>query len=132
MMYMLDTNTIIMAVRHPDWPIYRRVRMHLGKDLCISSVTLAELEYGIHKSSSPEKNRIAVYNILLGIRVLDFDSSAAFHFGDIFAELEKKNMRIGDRDTMIAAHARSLGCTVVTNNIREFSRVSGLNIEDWK
>lgn len=131
-MYMLDANAIIMAVRHPEWPIYPKIKEHLGKDLCISAVTYGELEYGIRKSANPEKNRLAITKILLGIRILDFDSRAAVHFGDIFAELESKRMRIGDRDTMIAAHARSLGYTVVTNNTREFSRVKGLNVEDWK
>ena len=131
-MYMLDTNAIIMAVRHPEWPIYPKIKEHLGKDLCISAVTYGELEYGIRKSANPEKNRLAITKILLGIRILDFDSRAAVHFGDIFAELESKRMRIGDRDTMIAAHARSLGYTVVTNNTREFSRVKGHNVEDWK
>lgn len=131
-MYMLDTNAIIMAVRHPEWPIYPKIKEHLGKDLCISAVTYGELEYGIRKSANPEKNRLAITKILLGIRILDFDSRVAVHFGDIFAELESKRIRIGDRDTMIAAHARSLGYTVVTNNTREFSRVKGLNVEDWK
>ena len=131
-MYMLDTNAIIMAVRHPEWPIYPKIKEHLGKDLCISAVTYGELEYGIRKSANPEKNRLAITKILLGIRILDFDSRAAVHFGDIFAELESKRMRIGDWDTMIAAHARSLGYTVVTNNTREFSRVQGLNVEDGK
>ena len=131
-MYMLDTNAIIMAVRHPEWPIYPKIKEHLGKDLCISAVTYGELEYGIRKSANPEKNRLAITKILLGIRILDFDSRAAVHFGDIFAELESKRMRIGERDTMIAAHARSLGYTVVTNNTRESSRVKVLNVEDWK
>ena len=132
MMYMLDTNAIIMAVRHPDWPICERIKRHIGRDLCISSVTYGELVYGIQKSSAPEKNRIAVTQILLGIRILSFDGKAAEHFGDIFADLERKHQRIGDRDMMIAGHARSLGYTLVTNNIREFSRVDGLLYEDWK
>lgn len=132
MMYMLDTNAIIMAVRHPDWPICDKVKKHLGKDLCISVVTYGELEYGIKKSSNPERNRIAITQILSGIKILDFDSKAAEHFGDIFADLENRHMRIGDRDTMIAAHARSLDYTVVTNNMDEFSRVKGLKVVDWK
>ena len=132
MMYMLDTNAIIMAVRHPDWPICERIKRHIGRDLCISSVTYGELVYGIQKSNAPEKNRIAVTQILLGIRILSFDGKAAEHFGDIFADLERKHQRIGDRDMMIAGHARSLGYTLVTNNVREFSRVDGLLYEDWK
>ena len=132
MMYMLDTNAVIMAVRHPDWPICERIKKHIGKDLCISSVTYGELVYGIQKSSAPERNRIAITQILLGIRILSFDEKAAEHFGDIFADLEKRRLRIGDRDMMIAAHARSLGYILVTNNVREFARVNGLSFEDWK
>lgn len=131
-MYMLDTNAIIMAIRHPDWPICDRIRRHLGKDLCISAVTYGELEYGIQKSMSPRRNRLAITQILLGIRIMDFDASAAAHFGDIFASLEKAGMRIGDRDMMIAGHARSLGCTLVTDNLKEFTRVPDLEVEDWK
>ena len=130
-MYMLDTNAIIAAARHPEWPIRERLKRHLGVDLCISVVTYAELEYGIRKSARPEQNRLAINQILLGIRILDFDQAAAAHFGDIFASLERQKRRIGDRDTMIAAHARSRGCTVVTSNTGEFSRVPGLLVEDW-
>ncbi len=132
MMYMLDTNAIIMAVRHPDWPIYQTIKAHLGKDLCISSITYGELEYGIQKSTAPERNRVAITQLLFGIRILSFDVTAAEHFGDIFADLERKHMRIGDRDMMIAGHARSLGYTVVTNNTRDFSRVAGLLYTHWK
>ena len=131
MMYMLDTNVIIMGIRHPDWPIVSKLAQHTGRDLCISAVTLGELEYGIKKSSNPIKTRFGVYQFLAGIRVLNFDSEAARHFGDIFGDLEMKHLRSGDRDTMLAAHARSLGYTIVTNNIREFSRVEGLRYEDW-
>ena len=130
-MYMLDTNAVIMAIRHPDWPIFPRIEKHVGRDLCISSVTLGELEYGIKKSRDPVKTRNGVYQFLAGILILDFDTKAAQHFGDIFGDLEMRHMRISDRDTMIAAHARSLGYTVVTNNVREFARVEGLQIEDW-
>lgn len=130
-MYMLDTNAVIMGIRHPDWPIFSKLEQHVGRDLCISAVTLGELEYGIKKSRDPVKTRYGVYQFLAGIRVLNFDAEAAKHFGDIFGDLEMKHMRIGDRDTMIAAHARSLGYTVVTNNTREFSRVEGLKYEDW-
>lgn len=130
-MYMLDTNAIILAVRHPDSLIYPRIQAHLGRDLCISTVTYGELVYGIKKSAAPERNRIAINSILLGISVVDFDAAAAEHFGDIFADLELRRMRIGDRDMMIAAHARSRGDTVVTNNLREFERVTGLAVEDW-
>lgn len=132
MMYMLDTNAIIMAIRHPDWPISSKIEKHLGIDLCISSITYAELVYGIKKSNNPQKSRLAVSQILYGIKILDFDQKAAEEFGDIFADLEQKHQRIGDRDTLIAAHARALGYTLVTNNTKEFCRVKNLKVEDWK
>ena len=130
-MYMLDTNIIIYAVRHPDSRLHDILRAHLGQNLCISVVTYAELEYGIRKSSRPDQNRLSIQRYLAGIRVLNFNMDAAEHFGDIFADLEKKHLRIGDRDTMIAAHARSLGYTIITHNVREFQRVEGLLVEDW-
>ena len=130
-MYMLDTNAIIMAVRHSDRPIREKIRAHLGKDLCISVITYSELEYGIRKSAAPERNRAAITQILLGIQIVDFDASAAAHFGDIFAELERRKQRIGYRVMLIAAHARARGDTVVTNKVKEFTRVAGLRVEDW-
>lgn len=130
-MYMLDTNIVIYAIRHPESPLNDKIQMHLGGDLCISVITYGELEYGICKSSRPMQNRDAVRQFLAGIRIVNFDMLAAEHFGDIFAELERNHMRIGDRDTLIAAQARSHGYTVVTHNTREFERVRGLNIEDW-
>ena len=130
-MFMLDTNAIIMAMKHTDWPIFQKLEEHVGKDLCISVITLGELEYGIRKSRDPVKQRAGVYKFLAGIPVIDFDSVAAQHFGDIYGELELSGRRISDRDTLIAAHARSLGYTIVTNNIREFSRVPGLICADW-
>ena len=130
-MYMLDTNAIIMAIKHPDGKIIERLEKHIGKDVCISVITLGELEYGAKKSRNPEKTRFGIYQFLAGIPVLDFDTKAARHFGDIYGDLELKGMRIGDRDTMIAGHARSLGYSVVTNNVGEFSRVEGLKVEDW-
>ena len=131
-MYMLDTNAVIMGLRHPDWPIFHKIIEHVGHDLCISVITLGELEYGIKKSRQPDLSRIAIYEFLSGIPVINFDAEAAKHFGDIFGDLEMRNLRISDRDTMIAAHARSRGYTLVTNNVREFSRVTGLRYEDWK
>ncbi len=131
-MFMLDTNAIIMAIRHPNSEIAKTIKEHLGKDVCISAITYGELEYGIQKSSAPERNRTAITQILMGISILDFDSDAARHYGDIFADLEKKGQRIGERDMLIAGHARSLGYTVVTNNTREFARVQGLHCVDWK
>ena len=68
-MYMLDTNAVIMGIKHPDWPIFKRLEEHVGKDLCISAVTLGELEYGIKKSNNPDKTRAGIYTFLAGIKV---------------------------------------------------------------
>ena len=130
-MYMLDTNALIMAIRHPDWKVLPRIEQHVGKDICISVITLGEMEYGAKKSDDPEKTRMGLYQFLAGIPVMDFYSKAAQHFGDIYGDLDMRHMKISDRDSLIAGHARSLGCILVTNNVREFSRVKGLQIEDW-
>ena len=126
-MVMLDTNILVYAIRHPGDAINDVLAEHVANDICISSITYGELEYGVCKSSNPEQNRQALRQMLSGIPILDFDWRAAEHFGDIFADLERR----GQRDMLIAAHARSLGYTLVTNNTREFSRVDGLTVVDW-
>ena len=130
-MYMLDTNILVYAIRHPKDGVHEIIKRHIFMDLCISAITLGELEYGVQKSANPQRNRLALMEVLSGIEILDFDSAAAVHFGDIFASLERAGQRIGDRDMLIAAHARALGYTLVTNNTREFDRVKGLTVEDW-
>ena len=132
-MYMLDTNICIYVIsrNHHNKRATEKVAEHIGNDLCISSVTLSELEYGISKSSAPEKNRKALYQFLSSIPVLDYDSEAAMEYGDIRATLERSGTVIGSLDMMIAAHARSRGYTIVTNNIREFDRVPYLRVENW-
>lgn len=97
----------------------------------ISSVTLAELHYGIHKSSKPDKNQVALDQFLIPLEIVDFDSDAAIVYGEIRAALEKEGTPIGSLDTLIAAHAKSLRLTLVTNNEKEFDRVDGLKIENW-
>lgn len=133
MTYMLDTNMIIMAMRQNKWPdVRKKVMTHLRIDACISSVVYAELVYGVEKGGRGQKARYELDQFLAGVAILPFDAVAAAESGKVYAELDKKRMRIGDRDAMIAAHARSLGYTVVTDNIREFSRVEGLSCENWK
>jgi len=133
-MYMLDTNIIIFSIRHPDSECAQKVSEHVGIDLCISVITLAELEYGIMNSNQPEKNRVALQMFLTGIRVLDFDSRAAIHFGEILADMKRRKIfqENTDRDKMIAAHARSLGYTLVTNNTKDFVKIKSLSLEDWR
>ena len=133
-MYMLDTNIVIFCMRHPGTACAGRVASHLGRDVCISVITFAELEYGILNSAQPEKNREAVNRILSGISILSFDMRAALHFGSIPAELKKKKKYdlFRDRDKMIAAHARSRNCILITNNTRDFSDIDGLMLDDWR
>ena len=100
-------------------------------DIGISSVTLAELYYGVEKSSQIEKNRSALENFLLPLEILLFDDQAAIVYGEIRANLEKNGTPIGPLDLMIAAHTKSRGLTLVTNNTKEFVRIAGLLVENW-
>ena len=131
MRYMLDTNICIYAIKHKPEKVIRELKKHDPSDVCISSVTYAELVHGIEKSAFVERNRLALSMLLANIEILDFDVYAADCYGKIRADLEKKGTPIGPLDTMIAGHALSLGYTVVTNNVREFQRVSDLLIENW-
>ena len=92
---------------------------------------MAELEFEIQISSRPEQNRMALMLFMAGISILPFDTNAAMEYGDIRHKLKEQGMLIGGNDLLIAAHARSLGITLVTHNTREFSSVENLRIEDW-
>ena len=131
MRYMLDTNIIAFAKNNRPEIVLKRMRRFDPGDLCVSVVTLAELEYGVFNSSNPERNQLALTLFLANIDVIPFDDDAAVEYGRIRADLRRKGTPIGANDLMIAAHAKSLGMTLVTNNTREFSRVEGLMLEDW-
>jgi tRNA(fMet)-specific endonuclease VapC len=100
-------------------------------DLRMSAVTLAELRFGIAKSSQPRSAASNLRVLLSRIRVVPFDDAAAERYGEIRASLERRGAPIGPLDTLIAAHALSLGWTLATNNVREFRRVPGLKVADW-
>ena len=131
MRYMLDTNICIYVIKHKPVTVFQKLQNINPEDVCISSVTYAELVHGVEKSAAVEKNRLALSMLLANMEILDFDVDAADCYGKIRAALEKKGTPIGPLDMMIAAHAQSLGYTVVTNNMKEFSRVSALQIEIW-
>ena len=131
MRYMLDTNICIYVIKHKPETVFQKLQNTNPEDVCISSVTYAELVHGVEKSAAVEKNRLALSMLLANMEILDFDVDAADCYGKIRAVLEKKGTPIGPLDMMIAAHAQSLGYTVVTNNAKEFSRVSALRIENW-
>ena len=131
MKYMMDTNICIYAIKNKPESVIRKILSQNPEDLCISVVTYAELMHGVEKSKAVEKNRIAMSLFLSAITVLDFDGEAAEAYGQIRAELERKGTPIDPMDLLIAGHARSQGLILVTNNTREFARVTGLRIEDW-
>lgn len=131
MRYMLDTNICIYSIKHKPEQVFLRLQEHEPADICISSVTYAELVHGVEKSQAVEKNRLALALLLANIEILNFDANAAESYGKIRADLEKQGTPIGPLDMMIAGHAKSLNYTVVTNNTKEFNRVKGLKLENW-
>lgn len=128
--YLLDTNICIHVLKHKPAAAREAFNRHAAH-LCTSSVVIAELLYGAEKSGRPDDNRDAVEGFAARLEVVSFDDRAAAHYGVIRAELERQGTPIGPYDLMIAAHARSLGLTLVTNNTREFQRVPGLLLENW-
>jgi tRNA(fMet)-specific endonuclease VapC len=131
MSYLLNTNICIYIIKRKPQAVIERLSQVSLNQLFISAVTVAELEYGLRKSSFPDKNQSALNEFLAPFSLLPFDRKATLEYGIIRYELEKKGTQIGSLDTLIAAHAKSLDLILVTNNEREFSRVSGLRIENW-
>ena len=131
MKYMLDSDICVYIIKQSPKEVLNNLHAKKADGVCISSITLAELEYGAHKSAYPEKNTLALHKILAILTVLPFDDVAACEYGKIRADLERKGTPIGSLDTQIAAHAKALDITLVTNNTREFNRVEGLTIENW-
>ena len=133
MRYLLDTNTLVYALnaqpRHQA--ILARLEREAPQDLFISAITLAELRYGAAKSRRRERNLESVRRVAQALYISAFDDAAAAAYGDLRAELERAGTPIGPLDTLIAAHALSLGMILVTANTREFTRVRGLRVESW-
>jgi tRNA(fMet)-specific endonuclease VapC len=128
---MLDTNTCVDLIRLRNDRVLRRMQRFRPDDLCVSSVTLSELEYGAAKSANPQRNRLALAEFMTPLSVLPYDDAAAPVYGRVRAELERAGTPIGPLDTMIAAHALSLDLILVTDNEREFRRVAGLKVQNW-
>jgi len=131
MKYMLDTNICIYIIKKKPQSVLKKLTSISPEEVCISSVTLGELEYGVAKSQFPEKNKMALTAFLFPITVLPFDDCCAQEYGLIRAQLEREGNIIGPFDMQIAAHAKSQHLTLVTNNEKEFMRVKGLQIENW-
>jgi tRNA(fMet)-specific endonuclease VapC len=131
MQYLLDTNICIYLIKQKPPKVLARLLNLSLSDVSISSITVAELEYGICKSQQQEKNRNALMQFLIPLEVIEFDQAAAAIYGSIRSELECRGLIIGSMDMLIAAHALALGVTLVTNNMREFSRIANLSLENW-
>ena len=131
MKYMLDTNIIAYAKNNRPAQVLERLKQQDPEDICISSITMAELEFGVYHSAKPEQNQVALMLFLSRIQIVPFDVDAAIEYGVIRADLTRKGTLIGANDRLIVAHAKALGLTLVTNNTREFERVEGLKLENW-
>lgn len=128
--YLLDTNVLIAVTkRHPG--MAERLGSLRASEMLLSSVVLAEIEYGIVKSAKPERNRQVYDTLLRSFDVVDFGATAARHYGVLRAGLERQGQVIGPNDMMIAAQAIAVDAVLVTDNVGEFSRVQGLSVENW-
>lgn len=130
MRYLLDTNICIHLINERPAHVRAHFDAHAIGDVGISAITAAELAYGVAKSGSA-RNRAALEAFLLPLEVAPFDDKVLWHYAELRAELARRGTPIGALDTQIAAHALALGCTLVTNNTREFARVDGLALENW-
>ena len=130
MRVMLDTNTCIFAINNKA-NVRTRFIADYPSGICISTITEAELWYGIENSATPERNAEILRSFLATVEIIPFDTLAAAEYGRVRVKLKHAGTPIGDRDTLIASHAKSLGLILVTNNTKEFKWVEGLTLEDW-
>ena len=128
--YLLDTNIVIYVLKRRPKEVLAMFNANASR-MAISSITLSELFYGAEKSLNTDKNLEAVEEFVSHLDVLPYDAKASQHYGQIKAALEKKGQIIGENDIHIAAHARSHGLILVSNNVREFQRVPNLVLENW-
>jgi tRNA(fMet)-specific endonuclease VapC len=130
MAYLLDTNIIIAAMKGVPGVIDRLEKIPLSA-LILSPIVLGELEFGAEKSVHVERNRARLASLIENIPAAPLDAESSRHYGRIRADLEKKGTPIGANDLWIAAQALALGAVLVTGNVGEFSRVEGLEVENW-
>jgi tRNA(fMet)-specific endonuclease VapC len=129
--YMLDTDTCSYIMKRSNDTVLKRLSKVPVHDVCISVITKSELLYGVEVSPKRRHDEAALAEFLRYAEVLDFSDKASSHYAKIRADLKSRGRMIGANDLLIAAHARSLGLTLVTNNTREFGRVRNLAIENW-
>lgn len=131
MKYLLDTNICIHIIRKQPSELLDHLTHQKVGDVGVSVITVAELQHGVAKSQSPEKNQAALEHFLMPLAIADFGYEAAIVYGPLRASLERRGTPIGSMDLLIAAHAVSLDTILVTNNVKEFKRIPNLEIEDW-
>ena len=131
MKLLLDTNICIYIIKQQPAAVLQRFLDYEVGDIGISSITLAELRYGVAKSTHQDRNAKALDEFIIPLEVVPFDAEAAYLYGEIRATLERTGTPIGAMDLLIAAHALALGIPLVTNNTREFARIPELNIINW-
>ena len=131
MRYLLDTNICIYLIKQKSSIILEKIKNAQPLGVGISSITLSELEYGVQKSTLIDRNALNLLQFLTLFNVVPFDESAARIYGKIRATLERKGQLIGGMDMLIGAHSLSMNAILVTNNIREFKRIDGLQLENW-
>ena len=130
MKYLLDTNTCIFLMKNIASVVEQyKAKSHWG--VSISTITAAELYYGVYNSTHFDKNAENLAKFLLGLGISEFDDAAAIEYGRIRAALRRQGTPVGSMDILIAAHAQSMNLTLVTDNTREFARIKGLSVENW-
>jgi tRNA(fMet)-specific endonuclease VapC len=130
--YLLDTNVCVDYLTRRHATVVDRVQRSDPDDLCLSSIVIAELRYGADKSQKRSENHRIIDVLVQEMVCIDFDANAALEFGHIRSALERQGEPIGPYDFLIAAHALSLGLVLVTDNVREFRKVDGLSVENWR
>lgn len=131
MKFMLDTNICIYIIKKKPQKVLEHFRRYLAGDIGISSITLAELQYGVAKSQYVQENQEALKEFVLPLEIAQFGEEAARAYGTVRAGLEKSGKPIGAMDALIGAHAISLGVTLVSNNTKEFKQIKNLKVVDW-
>lgn len=131
MRVLLDTNICIYMIKNKPQEVRKHFERFVPGDIAISSITVAELQYGVEKSAAREKNALALEAFLLPLEIAPFDIESALAYGKVRAELERQGKPIGSMDMLIAAQAIAQDFTLITHNLKEFERVAGLSCETW-
>jgi tRNA(fMet)-specific endonuclease VapC len=131
-MYLLDTN-ICIFIKNKKFPqVLEKLHTAIQNEIYISSISVAEMEYGVFNSDDIERNSLSLIEFLAPFNIINFDDNDAVEFGKLRATLKKNGRIIGPYDMLIAAQALSKDLILVTNNTKEFNRIDGIKLEDWK